>query len=89
MKKEGALYPLSENRKDCANREFIANHFSTVPQIICMVQDRRGQRISKGGGRDFKCCCVQENFEKLILLVAFQTNFCEKGGGGENRRPPL
>ena len=27
------------------------------------VENRRGQRISKGGGRDFKCCCVQENFE--------------------------
>ena len=24
-----------------------------------------GQRISKGGGQDLKCCCYQENFEKV------------------------
>ena len=40
---------------------------------------RRGQRIQKGGGRDFKCCFVQENFEKLTLLGAFSDLFCEKG----------
>ena len=52
---------------------------------------RRGQRISKGGGQDFKCCCVQENFEKLTLLqLPFQNNFCEKGGGeGPPHLPPL
>ena len=37
----------------------------------------RGQARSedfKGGGRDFKCC-VQENFKKLTLLVAFSDQF--------------
>ena len=27
---------ISENRKDRANHKFIANYFSTVPQIICI-----------------------------------------------------
>ena len=49
---------------------------------------RRGQRISKGGGRDFKCCCVQENFEKLTLSGAFSDHFLRKGGGARDRRPP-
>ena len=48
---------------------------------------RRGQRISKGGGRDFKCCCVQENFEKLTLSGAFSDHFLRKGGGARDRRP--
>ena len=29
----------------------------------------------KRGGRDFKCCCVKENFKKLTLLVAFSDQF--------------
>ena len=48
---------------------------------------RRGQRISKGGGRDFKCC-VQENSEKLTLSGAFSDHFLRKGGGGEGPPPP-
>ena len=27
---------ISENRKDRANHKFIANYFSTVPQIVCI-----------------------------------------------------
>ena len=42
----------------------------------------------KRGGRDFKCCCVQENFEKLTLSGAFSDHFLRKGGGARDRRPP-
>ena len=44
--------------------------------------------FQKGGGRDFKCCCVQENFEKLTLSGAFSDHFLRKGGGGEGPPPP-
>ena len=55
-------------------------------RLIC--RSRRGQRISKGGGRDFKCCCVQENFEKLTLSGAFSDHFFRKGGGGRGTAAP-
>ena len=40
------------------------------------------------GGRDFKCCCVQENFEKLTLSGAFSDHFLRKGGGRGTAAPP-
>ena len=44
----------------------------------------------KRGGQDFKCCCVQENFEKLTLSGAFSDHFSRKGGwGARDGRPPL
>ena len=48
----------------------ISNNWAASTWNIYVMGCRRGQRISKGGGRDFKCC-VQENFEKLTLSGAF------------------
>ena len=56
----------------CFIREF--------PAILYLT--KRGQRISKGGGPDLKCC-VQENFEKLTLSGAFSDHFLQKGGGAQ------
>ena len=50
----------------------------------------RSEDFKRGGGRDFKCCCVQENFEKLTLSGAFSDHFLRKGGGGRGTSgPPL
>ena len=43
----------------------------------------------KRGGRDFKCCSVQENFEKSTLSGAFSDHFLRKGGGEGPQPPPL
>ena len=44
------------------------------------VENRRGQRISKGGGGEISNVSVHENFEKLTLSGAFSDHFY--------RRPP-
>ena len=50
---------------------------------------RRGQRISKGGGKISKVVVFKKIFEKLDLSDAFQTTFCGNGGGvARDRRPP-
>ena len=57
---------------------------STYMQIFVQARSEDFKR----GGRDFKCCCVQENFEKLTLSGAFSDHFLRKGGGARDRRPP-
>ena len=45
---------------------------STYMQICVQA---RSEDFKRGGGRDFKCCCVSENFEKLTLSGAFSDHF--------------
>ena len=81
---EQGIWNLKSNiqmptRSSVCLRHINTNYFYKSYQLLfhnfLICQNRRGQRISKGGGQDFKCCCVQENFEKLTLLVAFSDQF--------------
>ena len=45
--------------------------------------------FQKGGGRDFKCYSVQENFEKSTLSGALADHFLRKGGARDHSPPPL
>ena len=59
---------------------------STYMQIYVQA---RSEDFKRGGGRDFKCYSVQENFEKSTLSGALADHFLRKGGGARDHSPPL
>ena len=40
-----------------------------IKKIMIHSRSGRGQRISKGGGRNFECCCVERNDARRVEIA--------------------